>query len=57
MLHRLLDEVVRINSIAGYDAFYEFAGHVKWVEITIHKDADYGEDGKPNIFMKLEAQD
>ena len=50
IMNEILAEVFRINKIEGYDAFFEFAGHVDAVTVRVHKDYIYGRnidnDGK-----------
>ena len=41
----ILDLVMEINNIEGYDAFFNYSGHVDSIEVRVQENHDYHKEG------------
>ena len=47
----ILDLVLEINSIKGYDAFFNYSGHVDSIEVRVQEIHNYEEDEEYSIYL------
>ena len=48
----ILDLVFEINNVKGYDAFFNYSGHIDGIEVRVQETHNYSEDEPYKIYLE-----